>query len=75
VAIVSDCTDAASNESPQEAVERCIIQLQAVHESKDSLRGVLKGGDPDNICTKAEVLRFDKGQRFFVWLTNLHSPT
>ena len=43
-------------ESPQEALERRIIQLQAVQESEDSWRGIVKGGDPDNVCTKAVLL-------------------
>jgi hypothetical protein len=41
--------------SPQEAVERRITRLQAVYASEDSWRCVVKGGDPDNYCTKAEI--------------------
>ena len=43
VAFVSDSTETTTMESPQEAVERRIIQLQAVHESEESWRGVVKG--------------------------------
>lgn len=45
----------------QEALERRITQLQAVHESEDSWQGVVKGGDPDNFCTGLKPLRFDRG--------------
>jgi hypothetical protein len=55
VDVVSDSTDAPTTESPQEALECCIVQLQAVHASEDSWRGIVKGGDPNNVCTKAEV--------------------
>ncbi len=53
--VVSDSTDEVAIEIPQEALERRIIQLQAVHEREDSWRGVVKGGDPDNFCTKTEI--------------------
>jgi hypothetical protein len=46
------------DESPQETVERCITALEAVHESADSWRGVVKGGDPDNFCSKTDKLHF-----------------
>ena len=44
------------NESPKEALECRIIQLQAINESADSWRGVVSGGDADDYCTaKTEI--------------------
>ncbi len=42
--------------SPQEAVERRIIKLQAVQESEDFWNDVVKGVDPDNCCTNTDVI-------------------
>jgi hypothetical protein len=42
-------------------VERCLATLQVVQESEDSWRGVVKGGDPDNFCSKREI--FEVWQR------------
>jgi hypothetical protein len=42
-------------ESLQEAIQRRIILLQSVHESSESWRGVVKGGDTENYCTKTEI--------------------
>jgi hypothetical protein len=60
----SDSTDTTTITSPQEAVERRIIQLQAVHESADSWRGVVKGGDADNYCTKTEIFEIRQRATF-----------
>jgi hypothetical protein len=46
-----------TDKSPQEMVESCITAMQAVHETEDSWRGVVKGGDPDNFCTKNEIFK------------------
>ena len=46
-----------TDKSPQEMVESCITALQAVHETEGSWRGVVKGGDPDNFCTKNEIFK------------------
>ncbi len=51
----------STDESPQEMVERCLATLQVVQESEDSWRGVVKGGDPDNFCSKREI--FEVWQR------------
>jgi hypothetical protein len=64
VAFVSNSTETTTMESPQEAVERRIIHLQAVHESEESWRGVVKGGDRDNVCTKAEVFEIRQRATF-----------
>ncbi len=64
VGVVSNSTDEMAIESPQEALERRIIQLQAVHESEESWRGVVKGGDPDNFCTKAEIFEIRQRAMF-----------
>ena len=53
--VANNSNDEMVLESPQEALECCITQLQAVYQSEDSWRGVVKGGDPDNVCTKDEV--------------------
>ena len=42
-------------ETPQEALKRRILQLKAVHESENSWHCVVKGGDPDNNCSKTEI--------------------
>jgi hypothetical protein len=60
----SNSSDTMDAESPQEAVERRIIQLQAIHESVDSWRGVVKGGDADNYCTKAEIFEIRQRAMF-----------
>jgi hypothetical protein len=64
--VVSNSADELMIERPQcqEALERRITQLQAVHESEDSWQGVVKGGDPDNFCTGLKPLRFDRGLCF-----------
>ncbi|KAI2509037.1 hypothetical protein MHU86_5413 [Fragilaria crotonensis] len=77
---IVDNTDTTNLESPQEALERRIIQLQAVHESKDSWRAIVKGGDPDNICTKAEVFEIRQRAIFLclayqLALTNMNEWT
>ncbi|KAI2492026.1 hypothetical protein MHU86_22522 [Fragilaria crotonensis] len=78
--VIVDNTDTTNLESPQEALERRIIQLQAVHESEDSWRAIVKGGDPDNICTKAEVFEIRQRAIFLclayqVALTNMNEWT
>lgn len=60
----SDSTDTTTIQSPQEAVERRIIQLQAVHESTEGWRGVVKGGDADNYCTKTEIFEIRQRATF-----------
>ena len=55
------CTD----KSPQEMVERRIMAQQAVHKTEDSWRGVVKGGDPDDICTKSEIFEIRQRALFF----------
>ncbi|KAI2490640.1 hypothetical protein MHU86_23939 [Fragilaria crotonensis] len=78
---IVDNTDTTNLESPQEALERRIIQLQAVHESEDRWRAIVKGGDPDNICTKAEVFEIRQRAIFLclayqlVALTNMNEWT
>jgi hypothetical protein len=52
------------DENPQETVERRITALQAVHESADSWRGVVKGGDPDNFCSKTEIFEIRQRATF-----------
>ncbi|KAI2495738.1 hypothetical protein MHU86_18762 [Fragilaria crotonensis] len=52
------------DESPQETLERRIAALQAVHESEDSWRGVVKGGDPDNFCSKIEIFEIRQRASF-----------
>jgi hypothetical protein len=42
--------------SPQEATEYRVILLQAIHKSEDRWYGVVKGGDPDNVFTQADVI-------------------
>jgi hypothetical protein len=51
-------------ESPQEAVQRRIILLQSVHESSESWRGVVKGGDTENYCTKTEIFEIQQRSMF-----------
>jgi hypothetical protein len=51
----NNSTDKIAIESPQEAEERRITELQAVHESEDRWRCVVKGGHPNNYCTKAKI--------------------
>ena len=57
-------TSTIAIESPQEAVERRITELQAVYESEDSWRGVVNGGDPNNYCTKAEIFEIRQRATF-----------
>ncbi|KAI2489045.1 hypothetical protein MHU86_25554 [Fragilaria crotonensis] len=52
------------DESPQETLERRIAALQAVHKGEDSWRGVVKGGDPDNFCSKIEIFEIQQGASF-----------
>jgi hypothetical protein len=51
----NNITDTIAIKSPQEAVERRVAWLQAVCASEDSWCCVVKGGDPDSYCTKAEI--------------------
>ena len=51
-------------ESPQEAIQRRIILLQSVHESSESWRGVVKGGDTENYCTKTEIFEIRQRSMF-----------
>ncbi len=60
----SNSSDTMDAESPQEAVKRRIIQLQTIHESVDSWRDVVKGGDADNYLTKAEIFEIRQRATF-----------
>jgi hypothetical protein len=53
-----------ASESPQEALKRRISQLQSVHESEDSWRSVVKGGDADNFCTKSKIFEIRQRATF-----------
>ncbi|KAI2493715.1 hypothetical protein MHU86_20819 [Fragilaria crotonensis] len=53
-------------ETPQEALERRILQLKAVHESENSWRCVVQGGDPDNYCTKTEIYEIRQRSLFLI---------
>jgi hypothetical protein len=55
------------DESPQTTEERRITALKAVNESADSWRGVVKGGDPDNFCSKTEIFEI-RQQATFLYL-------
>jgi hypothetical protein len=73
-------TTMAYIESPKEALQHRILQLQAVHESEDSWRGVVKGGDPDNYCTKIEIFEIRQRSTFLclayqLALTNMNRWT
>ncbi len=52
------------DKSPQKTVVRRITALQAVHESADSWRGVVKGDDADNFCSKAETFEIRQRATF-----------
>jgi hypothetical protein len=53
------------DKSPQKTVVRRILTaLQAVHESADSWRGVVKGEDPDNFCSKADTFEIRQRATF-----------
>ena len=57
----------SSSESPQEALKRRISQLQSVHESEDSWRSVVKGGDADNFCTKSKIFEIRQRATFLCY--------
>ena len=67
-----------TTESSQEALERRISELQAVNEIEDSWRAIVKGGDPDNCCTKAEIFEVRQRAAFHVrgipTCTQTHEP-
>jgi len=60
----NNSTETTTTESPQEALERRISELRAVNESEDSWRAIVKGGDPDNYCTKAEIFEIRQRATF-----------
>ena len=57
-------SDSSCIETAQEALERRIVKLQAVHDTEDSWRSIVKGGDPDNYCTKTEVFEIRQRATF-----------
>jgi hypothetical protein len=65
---VDDTASMLNVESPQEAVQHQINLLHSVHESSESWRGVVKGGDTENYCTKTEIFEVRQRSMFIEYM-------